>query len=144
MIYLLDTNVLSEAWKPKPDGKVIAWLESEEWFLPAPVIAEIQEGAEADPSEARRAQINAKLDQLLSEQPGSVLPWDADTARIWGRLKHSEEVKRKPQALWDSLIDAMAVALEAKVATRNTADFRHATTFNPWTGSEHPPTQAGT
>ena len=111
--------------------------------MPAPVIAEIQEGAEADPSEPRRAQINAKLDQLLSEQRGAVLPWDAATARIWGRLKHSDEVKRKPQSLWDSLIDAMAVALDATVATRNVKDFRHAQTFNPF-ASEHPSAQAGT
>jgi predicted nucleic acid-binding protein len=51
---------------------------------------------------------------------------------MWGRLKHSPEVKRQPQALWDSLIDAMAVTLDATIATRNTEDFRHARTFNPF------------
>jgi len=47
VIYLLDNNVLSELWKPKPDVTVVAWFFSSDWFLPIPVIAEIQEGAEA-------------------------------------------------------------------------------------------------
>jgi predicted nucleic acid-binding protein len=60
------------------------------------------------------------------------MDWDAESARTRGRLKHSWEVKRQPQALWDSLIDAMAVRLGATIATRNEKDFRHAQTFNPW------------
>ena len=65
MIYLLDSNVLSELWKPKPDDVVVAWFCSSDWYLPVPVIAEIQEGAEASPSAARRREINAKLDAFL-------------------------------------------------------------------------------
>jgi predicted nucleic acid-binding protein len=82
------------------------------------------------------ARINAKLDEFLGGEQSGVLPWDAETARAWGRLKHSPEVKRQPQALWDSLIDAMAVRYDATIATRNTEDFRHGKTFNPF--SEHP------
>jgi predicted nucleic acid-binding protein len=132
MIYLLDNNVLSEMWKPAPDASVAAWFFSAEWFLPAPVIAEIQEGAEASASTARRLELNRKLDNIMTQFAGAVMDWDAESARIWGRLKHSPEVKRQPQALWDSLIDAMAVRLDATVATRNEKDFRHAKTFNPW------------
>ncbi len=97
-----------------------------------PVIAEIQEGAEATDSATRRAQINAKLDELLRLHSALVLPWDGETARTWGRLKHSPKVKRQPQPLWDSLIDAMAVRYGAVVATRNKGGFRHADTFSPW------------
>lgn len=132
MIYLLDSNVVSELWKPKPDPKVIAWCDGNEWYLPAPMIAEIQEGAEAATSATRRLEINRHLDTLLANFAGAVLDWDAETARTWGRLQHSKEVKRKPQPLWDSLIDALAVRHGATVATRNKADFRHAPTINPW------------
>ena len=97
-----------------------------------PVVAEIGEGAAAHPSERRRLGIEARLEQFLERNAGAVLDWDAETSRIWGKLKHSEEVKRQPQALWDSLIDAMAVRYGATVATRNKADFRHAPTFSPW------------
>lgn len=132
MIYLLDNNVLSELWKPKPDFNVEAFCGRVEWYVPAPVLAEIQEGAEGAPSQARRVEINKRLDEFVEQFAGVLLDWNAETARTWGRLKHSPEVKRQPQALWDSLIDAQAVALGATVATRNGKDFRHAPTFNPW------------
>jgi toxin FitB len=132
MIYLLDNNVLSEIWKPRPDAQVLAFLNEAEWFVPVPVIAEVQEGAEASPSAARRIEINSRLDIFLRRNAAVILDWDSDTARVWGRLKHSPEVKRQPQSLWDSLIDALAVRHGYVVATRNTKDFRHAKTFNPW------------
>ena len=132
MKFLLDSNVLSEWWKPIPDANVVAWLEVSEWYVPAPVIAEIQEGAEALENPVRKIQINARLDDFLRDFGGLVVDWDSETARIWGRLKHSPNVKRQPQSLWDSLIDAMAVRHGYIVATRNTKDFRHAQTFNPW------------
>lgn len=143
MIYLLDNNVLSELWKPTPDPAVQTWFYSAEWFLPVPVLAEIQEGAEAAPSTVRRLEITRRLDAFLEAFGQTVIGWDAETARTWGRLRHSPEVKRRPQPLWDSLIDAMAVRHSATIATRNWADFRHASTFNPWTGSRHPAGQAG-
>jgi predicted nucleic acid-binding protein len=136
MKFILDNNVLSEWWKPLPDQNVVVFIESAEWFVPAPVIAEIQEGAEASPSQVRKIQINSRLDDFLDQFEGLILPWDSGCARTWGRLQHSLEVKRRPQALWDSLIDAMAVQYGYEVATRNAKDFRHAKTFNPWTDSE--------
>jgi len=132
MIYLLDNNVLSEIWKPQPNADVLAFLNEAEWFVPVPVIAEIQEGAEASPSAARRIEIDSRLDIFLRRNAAVILDWDTETARIWGRLKHSSEVKRQPQSLWDSLIDAQAVRHGYSVATRNAKDFRHAKTFNPW------------
>jgi len=131
MKYLLDNNVLSEWWKPAPVPNVVAWIEAEDWYVPSPVIAEIQEGAEACASAAKRIQINARLDEFIQNFGGLIIDWDAETARVWGRLKHTPEVKRHPQPLWDSLIDAMAVRYDMTIATRNSGDFRHARTFDP-------------
>jgi len=139
MIFLLDNNVLSELWKERPDAHFLVWwndLQAEDspdsWRVPAPVLAEMQEGAEANPSAKRRAQILSRLDEFCAHHGEFLLAWDAETARTWGRLKHSAEVKRQPQSLWDSLIDAMAVRYDFTVATRNVKDFRHADTFNPF------------
>ena len=132
MIYLLDSNVISELWKPRPDPAVENFVQYSEWFIPSVVIAEIQEGAEAAPSPTRRAEINLRLDAFLTIHGVLVASWDSETARTWGRLKHSAETKRKPQPLWDSLIDALAVRLGATVATRDASGFRHAQTFNPF------------
>lgn len=132
--YLLDSNVISELWKIKPSSAVLEWLNSAEWLIPVVIIAEIQEGAESTPSLARREEITRRLGDFLGQFSALVLDWDADTALVWAKLRHSPEVKRQPQALWDSLIDAMAVRHGAIVATRNVDDFRHAVTFNPWSG----------
>ena len=138
MSFLIDTNVLSELWKPSPAPAVLMWMESAQWMIPSVVVAEIQEGAESSKNAARRLEINARLDDFLAEFSTLTLAWDSRTARIWGQLRHSPEVKRKPQALWDSLIDAMAVCHGMQIATRNVRDFRHASTFDPWTGEEFP------
>jgi len=132
MTFLLDSNVISELWKPRPSEAVLEWFFQATWLLPVPVIAEIQAGAEATTSAARRQIINQRLDQFLGNHSSTILDWDAETSRTWARLSHSKEVRRQPQALWDSLIDAMAVRHGCTVATRNTADFRHAETFDPW------------
>src|SRR5262245_28663829 len=109
-MYLLDNNILSELWKHSPDKRVEAWFASKpEWFLPVPVIAEIQEGAEATGRATCRAQINAKLDEFLRLHNPLVLPFDTETARTWGRLRHSPKSSDSPRPLWGSLIDAMAV-----------------------------------
>lgn len=135
-VYLLDTNVISEWWKPKPATAVLAWTQKAEWLVPVPVLAELWEGVAKDPSPARRVSLVSRLERIEQDFAAAMIPWDAATARIWGQLQHSEEVKRKPQSLWDSLIDALAVAGGFTVATRNVGDFRHASTFDPWTFSE--------
>ena len=139
MTYLLDSNVVSEVWKPRPEPRVMAWLQKADWLLPVVVVAEIGEGAEQAPGPGRRLEILRRLDEFLRESGDLVVPWDMETARVWSGLRHSTEVKRKPQALWDSLIDAMAVRLGATIASRNAGDFRHAPVFDPWTGKLHRP-----
>ncbi len=139
MEFLLDSNVVSELWKPRPSENVVSWISSAEWLVPVVVIAEIQEGAEAAPTTARRTEINRRLDDFLLESDGLTVDWDAETARTWARLRHSREGKRQPQSLWDSLIDAMAVRHGMKIASRNHVDFRHGVVFDPWTGKEHQP-----
>jgi|ERR1043166_4935275 predicted nucleic acid-binding protein len=129
--FIVDTNVLSELWKPNPDPNVTAWLESAEWYLPAPVIAEMQKGASACKDPNTREQLGAKINQLM--QTNTILDWDGETARMWGKLKHSSKTKTKATKLWDSLIDAMGVRDGFAIATRNKTDFRHSSTIDPWT-----------
>jgi len=139
MAYLLDSNVVSELWKPDPAVGVLTWLRKSEWFVPVVVVAEIQEGAEAASSPARHSEVTRRLEDFLRECHGLVLNWNAETALLWARLRHSAEVKRQPRALWDSLIDAMAVRRDLVVASRNHQDIRHATVFDPWSGDEYRP-----
>ena len=138
-LLLLDTNVLSELWKPNPDASVVAWIKTHNWLLPVVVIAEIQEGAEAAPSQTEKARIIGYLDAWLFQNSMLVAAWDTETARTWGRSQRYPKAKHQPQALWDSLIDAMAVRHGGTIATRNTQDFHLAKTVNPWDVPKPPP-----
>ena len=63
--FILDSNVLSELWKPHPSPKVVAWVESADWYLPAPVIAEMQEGASGCKNPKTRQDLTAKIGELM-------------------------------------------------------------------------------
>jgi predicted nucleic acid-binding protein len=121
-MYLLDTNVVSEFRKTKPHGAVVAWLRSvssEQVFLPAVVIGEIQAGAEhtrkQDPAKA--AEIEAFIDRVLSSF--SVLPIDAAVFREWARLIHG----KSRDVTEDALIAATARINRLIVVTRNVKHF---------------------
>ena len=133
MKYLLDTNVISETWKPKPHPAVCEWLEThgEDCGVPAPVLAEIADGIYAE-SGARREVLLQKLHRFRAEWGDQIVAWDDAAAVEWGKQQHSVELKRQPQPLWDSVIEALAVSRGLVVVTWNPGDFRHAQTLNPW------------
>ena len=120
--YLLDTNVVSELRKPKPDGAVLAWfneLQETQLCLSVVTIGELQTGVELtraqDPHKA--AQIEAWIDLL--EQSFQVLPMNALCFREWARLMSS----RRDDLLEDAMIAATARVHDLVVATRNERDF---------------------
>ena len=140
MTFLLDTNVVTEVGKKDEDAHpaVLAWWDAmngggeDDWAVPAPVIAELADGVWRMKGQRSFTRLRADFDRYCNLHTEFFADWDAETARTWGELQHSAAVKRQPQALWDSLIDALAVRHGFTVATRNTNDFRHAETFNPW------------
>ena len=121
--YLLDTNVVSELRKPRPQGGVVAWLnnqEEDQLFLSAVTMGELQAGIERtrrqDPSKA--SDIESWADQLAASY--QILPMDTPCFREWGRI-----MDRKPDRLLeDAMIAATARVHQLIVATRNEADFR--------------------
>ena len=90
MSFLLDTNVVSEFAKTRPNSKVIAWLgsvPSTDLFLSVITLGEIRKGIEkkrvANPQDAAR--LEAWLTTLLLHYRSRVLPFDQDSADQWGR-----------------------------------------------------------
>ena len=138
MIYLLDTNVISEMRKPKPHGGVSAWLHSlspEEIRVPAVVIAELQCGAEITraQSPAKAMELDRWIDQILATF--AVLPMDGEMFRDWARLMlHTEDSLSA-----DAMIATTARAHRIAVATRNVKDFARfgIQVFNPFTYKEN-------
>jgi toxin FitB len=123
VMYLLDTNVVSELRKPKPHGAVLAWfegLEDTQLHLSAVTIGEIQAGIEItrEQDEAKASEIEAWLEMVANSY--NVLPMDAATFRAWAQLMH----RRSDTVYEDAMIAATAKVHGLTVVTRNVADFK--------------------
>ena len=83
--YVLDTNVVSELMRGRPNASLETQL-ARRWqacAMPAPVVDEVQYGVSRMESPARRAGYQAWLEQLLTEIP--VIPLDSMCAQWHGR-----------------------------------------------------------
>lgn len=75
MNWLLDTDVASQASRPRPDARVMAWLEvqADAVFLSALTLAEIAYGVAVAP-ESRRPRLEAFVGRLRREHGDAILP----------------------------------------------------------------------
>lgn len=121
-MFLLDTDIIVELRKPRPQASVLAWFEAlrpEEVALPAQAIGEIGVAIELlkprDPK--RAAELTAWLDSLDHSFP--VLPASAAVLRVWAQL-----MQKRPRPLAsDAIVAATALHHGLTVATRQTATF---------------------
>ncbi len=138
MSYLIDTNVISELVRPKPDAAVLDWFSrtpDEALFLSALTLGEIRKGVEklTSPEEApRREKLRLWLEHDLRDWFGPrILPIGPDVADHWGRLLAQAG---RPVPAIDSLLAATALHHDLRLVTRNTRDFDYAglEVINPW------------
>ena len=120
---LLDSNVISELRRPRPQAAVVAWLcavDDLHLFLSAVTIAETQAGVEITryQDEEKAAEIEAWLDLVAGSY--NVLPMDAGCFRAWAKLMHG----RSDTVYEDAMIAAMAKLHNLTVVTRNVGDFK--------------------
>ncbi len=140
MKYLVDTCVLSELAKKKPNPKVVAWLRSHAvgnmFFVSVITIGEILEGIESLPDDDRRRQKLVKWFEtnILKPYKDSIVDFDRASAIAWGAIKGRCNRIGKPRPDLDSQIAATAVAHDMTVVTRNVADMDHtgASVVNPF------------
>lgn len=135
---VLDTNVLSEPLRPKPDRNAMAWLDRqapETLYLPTICVAELWAGIAALSAGKRRTQLQLVVNQqVLSLFAGRILDFDVDAASAFGTVAAHAKAAGNAMDFADCAIAAIASAHGFSVATRNTKDYRGSGVplVNPW------------
>lgn len=137
MTFLLDTNVVSEWTKLRPDPGVADWLahvDEDSVFLSVVTLAELRHGIERLPAGKRRKQLDEWLrNELLPRFEQRILPVDGVVADEWGRLVARHESVGRPIHAMDALIAATAQVHALTLVTRNASDFAASIkSVNPW------------
>lgn len=123
MRYLLDTNVVSELVRTRPDEQVVTWLRglrTHQIYLSVLTVGEIRTGVQRlVPRDAARATALEAWVHGLEETYGDrILPVTLEIAQRWPAVHAA-----RPLPVVDSLLAVTALAHGLTVATRNTRDF---------------------
>ena len=133
MNLLLDTCVISEGVKPKPDSVVTGWLTSQEpsrLFMSVVTLGELHYGVRRLPASTRRRALEQWVGEIERHYAGRIVVLDDAVARGWGRLRAAHP----GAALVDGQIAATALAYGMGLVTRNVKDFKFAglSLIDPW------------
>ena len=134
--FLLDTNIISELVKAKPEPRVTAWIENVDeslLYLSVLTLGEIRKGIASLRDGARRVSLQAWLDgDLVLRFSDRILSIDLDVADRWGRI--AGNARKKPLPVIDGLLAATALHHDLTLVTRNIADIAGSgvAVFNPW------------
>jgi predicted nucleic acid-binding protein len=124
MSYLLDTNIVSETLRIKPNAAVMNFLQiltPESLFISVLTLGEIRKGIEKLETSKRKNRLTVWLEKDLSNWFGSqVLPITQEIADRWGYLSAHT---LRPLPSIDGLLAATALTHNLKMVTRNTKDF---------------------
>ena len=142
MTFLLDTTVVSEWVKSRPNRGVATWLaqvDEDRVFISVVTLAELRYGIERMPAGSRRKRLDAWLrDELPLRFEGRVLLIDPIVADGWGKVVARSEAAGRPISAMDALIAATAETHDMTLVTRNTSDFEASLRLiiNPWAKDE--------
>lgn len=135
---LLDTNVISEPWKPAPEPRVLAWIDAqaiETLFLSAVTVAELRFGIGAMSAGRRRSVLHERLEQdVLPLFEGRVLSFDLAASQAYAELMVRARSEGRAIGKADGYIAATAASRGYAVASRDVSPFEAAgvRVLNPW------------
>jgi len=142
--FLLDTNIISELVKPRPEPSVIDWIEHTDeslLYLSVLTLGEIRRGIAALPQSRRRAALEAWLDKdLRARFEGRILLIDHEVADRWGLLTAAARSNGIVLPVIDGLLAATALEHNLTFVTRDTGQIPSmgVAVFNPWENNSMP------
>lgn len=125
--YLLDTNIVSEFTRERPNKNVIALYEARKNIcaISATSFQELVYGAEKMPEGKRKNSIKNFIENLKNNM--EIIPYDGFAAEICGRLSGQCSAEGKTLPYADTQIAATAIANGMVLVTHNAQDFSQAT-----------------
>lgn len=138
---VLDTNVVSEPLRPRPEPHVLNWLDrqaAETLYLSTVSLSELLLGIGALPAGNRRRVLAASLDRQIIELFGArILSFDVPAAQAYAVAVWQARRNGAAISVSDGQIAAIAAANGFAVATRDETPFRAAgvSVINPWAES---------
>jgi predicted nucleic acid-binding protein len=148
MPWLLDTNILSEIRRPKPEPKVLSFIAAcplDELYISTVTLAELRFGIEWLNAGERRDELNRWLTHTVRPMFNQrVLPATEDILFRWRVLMEEGRKTGHTYSQPDLMIAATALHHGFTVVTRDRDDFDKAgvTVINPW--EETPPRRSDT
>ena len=136
--FLLDTNCISELVKPKPEPRVVEWMEAADeamLYLSVLTVGEIRKGLAGIPQSKRRTRLETWLEvDLQARFAGRIMPIDAAVADRWGVIAAGAKRSGKGLSVIDGLLAATALHHNLTIVSRNASDFTNAQVqvLNPW------------
>lgn len=140
--WLLDTNILSELRRPRPEPRVLRFIATsslDDLFVSVVTFAEIRFGIESVPTASRRAELRDWLTHKLRPMfADRTLPISEDVMLKWRLLVEDGRRSRHTFPQPDLIIAATALLHGMVVVTRDSGDFARARVpvFNPWVDPE--------
>lgn len=139
MAWLLDTNILSEIRRPKPEPRVLAFAGGYplgELYISVVTLAELRFGIEAlSIGSARRAELENWLAQIIRPMfDQRVLPVTENVMLRWRVLMEGGRKTGHTFSQPDLIIAATALEHGLTVVTRDRSDYdiARAPVFSPW------------
>lgn len=135
---VLDTNVISEALREKPDPAIIAWLDAQppaSLFTTTITLAEIKYGIAIMPAGKRKSTLLTAATLMFEDDfQGRVLPFDSDAAEAYAAIGAERRLPGQPIDEPDCQIAAITQSRGGRLATRNVSDFANCgiDIVNPW------------
>lgn len=137
---VLDTNVISELMRARPDARVLDWLVAQPvagLFTTTLTQAEIFYGLALLPEGRRRDDLIAAARPIFEHDlAGRILGFDSDAAMAYPEIAARRRRAGQPIAQIDGQIAAIVASRGARLATRNVRDFADCgiAVVDPWMG----------
>lgn len=122
----LDTNVVSETLRKRPDPRVMAWLaqHDSESALPTATIAEIAFGIQKIHPAQRATRLEKDLDDWRRHLADRIFGFNEAAALAYGEIMGNASRRGRPTSTLDGVIAAIAKTHGGRLATRNLGDFQ--------------------